>query len=125
MDLTRIGVLRCMDGREDNVTLTYRGRIVKWQTLEKAKDYETVVLFVEMDGVEHFGYLMKRGDVVVAKGEVAKAVRDAQIPGVEMAVAPPLDTNAVLMLRINRPLSDVIDRVLETAFGVLEERGFF
>ncbi|WP_456369471.1 hypothetical protein [Geoglobus sp.] len=114
-----------MDGREDNANLTYRGRIVKLQTLEKAKDYETVVLFVEMDGVEHSGYLMKRGDVVVAKGEVAKAVRDARIPGVEMAVAPPLNTNAVLMLRINKPLSDVIHRVLETAFRVLEEKGFF
>lgn len=110
---------------ESNVTLTYSGRIVKWQTLERAKDYETVVIFIEMEGVEHSGYLMRMGDVVVAKGEIAKAVRDAQIPGVEMAVAPPINTNAVIMLRINKPLDEIIHSVLETVFRVLDEKGFF
>ncbi|NOY12050.1 MAG: hypothetical protein GXO67_08250 [Archaeoglobi archaeon] len=113
-----------MDGRDDNVTFTYSGRIVKWQTLERAKDYETVVVFVEMEGVEHAGYLMRKGNVVIAKGEVAKAVRDAGIEGVEMAVAPPLDTNALIMLRVNRPVKDVIEDVVDIAFGFLRERGF-
>lgn len=114
-----------MDNSEMEVTFTYSGRIVKWQTLERAKDYETAVIFIELDGVSHAGYLMRKGDTIVAKGEIAKAVREAGIPGVEMAAAPPLNTNAVIMLRTTRAVRDVIDDVLEIVFGVLKNKGFF
>ncbi|WP_457591871.1 hypothetical protein [Geoglobus sp.] len=114
-----------MDSSETEVTFTYSGKAVKWQTLERARDYETAVLFVELEGVSHAGYLMKKGSTVVAKGEVAKAVRDAGIRGVEMAAAPPPDTNAVIMLRATPDVGSVMDAVLEVVFRVLKEKGLF
>ena len=63
------------------------------------------------------------GDKIVAKGEIAKAVRDAKINGVEMAVAPPADTNALIMLRISGEEREILEKVLEIVESFLRERG--
>ena len=102
----------------------YKGRKISCQTFEKTKSYETLVLFVELENAQHSGYIIKKDDKVVAKGEIAKAVRDANIDGVEMAVAPPSDSNAIIMLRVTKDQREVLDRVLDIIFKVLEERGF-
>uniref|UniRef100_A0A7C3UBL7 Uncharacterized protein n=1 Tax=Geoglobus ahangari TaxID=113653 RepID=A0A7C3UBL7_9EURY len=104
--------------------MIYRGKNVKYQTFEKAKGYETIVLFVEIEDVQHSGFLIKKGDKILPKGEIAKAVRDAKIEGVEMAVAPPADTNALMMLRITQDPEKILDKVLEVVFDFLEKRGF-
>ena len=101
----------------------YKGRKVKVQTLEKGKNYSTIVVHFELPNSEHHGFLLKVGDKIVAKGEIAKAVRDAKINGVEMAVAPPADTNALIMLRINREEREILEKVLEIVESFLRERG--
>ncbi|WP_290901511.1 hypothetical protein [Ferroglobus sp.] len=101
----------------------YKGRKVKVQTLEKGKDYSTMVVHFELPNSEHHGFLLKVGDKIVAKGEIAKAVRDAKINGVEMAVAPPADTNALIMLRISGEEREILEKVLEIVESFLKERG--
>ncbi len=101
----------------------YKGRKVKVQTLEKGKDYSTMVVHFELPNSEHHGFLLKVGDKIVAKGEIAKAVRDAKIDGVEMAVAPPADTNALIMLRISGEEREILEKVLEIVESFLKERG--
>ncbi len=107
-----------------SVAMEYRGRKINYQILEKAKGYETVVLFVELENAQHSGYLVKKDDRIIAKGEIAKFVRDAKIDGVEMAVAPPADSNALIMLRTTKDVEEVIKKVLEVVLNFLEERGF-
>ncbi len=101
----------------------YKGRKVKVQTLEKGKDYSTMVVHFELPNSEHHGFLLKVGDKIVAKGEIAKAVRDAKIDGVEMAVAPPADTNALIMLRVSGKEREILEKVLEIVESFLKERG--
>ena len=104
--------------------MMYRGRRVNYQTFEKTKRYETIVLFVEIENAQHSGFLIKKGEKILPKGEIAKAVRDAKIEGVEMAVAPPADTNALIMLRTTKEPGEILEKVLEVVFDFLEERGF-
>ena len=101
----------------------YKGRKVKVQTLEKGKNYSTIVVHFELPNSEHHGFLLKVGDKIVAKGEIAKAVRDAKIDGVEMAVAPPADTNALIMLRVSGEEREILEKVLEIVESFLRERG--
>jgi len=103
--------------------LDYKGRKVKVQTVEKGKGYSTILVHFEMPEAKHHGFLLKVGDKIVAKGEVAKVVRDARIEGVEMAVAPPADTNALIMLRINKDEREVLEKVLPIIEDFLRERG--
>ncbi len=107
-----------------NSTFVFGGKTVKFQTLEKAKNYETVVIFVELENVEHSGFTIKKGDKTLAKGEIAKKVRDAKIDGVEMAVAPPSDTNAIIMARITKPVDAIMEEILDIVFESLRENGF-
>ncbi len=100
------------------------GRKISYQILERGKNYTTFILFVEMPDTVHTGYLMKRGDVVIAKGEIAKAVRDAGIEGVEMAVAPPLDSNAIMMLRVSKPIEDLIHQIAQIILDELAKKDF-
>ncbi len=108
----------------DSLTFSYQGKIVKYQLLEKSNAYQTLVIFVEMDGVEHIGFSMKRGDKYITKGQIAKAVRDEKIDGVEMAVAPPSDSNAVIMVRITKPFDELKDKILDIVFRELKNNGF-
>jgi len=100
------------------------GRKVSYQILERGKDYTTFILFMEMPDTVHTGYLMKKGDAVVAKGEIAKAVRDAKIEGVEMAVAPPLDSNAIMMLRVSKPIENLIQQIVKIILEELAKKDF-
>ncbi len=113
-----------MEKRDSELTFTYLGKSVKCQILEKARDYQTIVIFVEIEGVKHSGFLIKKGEKIVAKGEIAKAVRDVKIDGVEMAVAPPADSNALLMARITKPFEDVKEELMDVVFRELQARGF-
>ena len=112
-----------MEKKHSGFVFTYQDKTVKCQLLEESIAYQTVVIFVEMDGVEHRGFSMRKGDSFIAKGQIAKAVRDEEIEGVEMAVAPPSDSNAVLMVRVTKSFDDIKDRILEIIFRELRNRG--
>ncbi len=113
-----------MERKDPELTFTYQNRSVKCQILERARDYQTIVIFVEIEGAEHSGFTVRKGERMLAKGEIAKAIRDAGIDGVEMAAAPPADSNALIMARITRPFEDVRDELMEVIFRELRARGF-
>ncbi len=102
----------------------FRGKRVKCQIVEEGKNYKTILIHFEIPDVLHHGFLMKRGEKIVAKGELAKKIRDQNIDGVEMVVAPPADTNAILMMRINRDEKEILDKILPIVYDFLKEKGF-
>ena len=104
--------------------LEFRGKKVKCQTIEEGKNYKTILIHFEIPDVQHYGFLMKRGDKIVAKGELAKRIRDQNIEGIEMVVSPPADTNAVVMMRINRDEKEILDKVLPIIYDFLKEKEF-
>ncbi len=110
-----------MSGAEGEID--YKGKRVKYQIVEKGKNYTTFILHFELPDSQHEGFVMKVGDKIIAKGELAKAVRDAKIDGVEMAVAPPSGTNALIMMRVNRDVEEVLKEVLPVVEEFLKERG--
>ncbi len=104
--------------------LEFRGKKIKVQTVESGKNYKTILIHFELSNVQHQGFLMKMGDKVITKGELAKKIRDSNVSGVEFAAPPPADTNAILMMRINRDEKEVLDRVLPIVYEFLKEKGF-
>ncbi len=112
-----------MEERGSELNFEYDGKMIKCQFLEVAKGYETVVIFVEIPGGEHAGFSVKKGDRIVAKGEIAKAIREAGIQGIEMAVPPPADSNALIMVRVTVPFESVRKRLMEVLFKEIKSRG--
>ncbi|RLI73544.1 hypothetical protein DRO97_07255 [Archaeoglobales archaeon] len=90
---------------------------------EEGKGYAVYLLFIEMPETQHHSFLMKRGDKIIAKGEIAKYLRDSKIEGLEMAVAPPADTNAVVMFRINTDY-DILDEIAKLTVEFLKSKEF-
>jgi len=93
------------------------------RSLEDGKDYALYTLFIEMPETQHHGFLMKKGDKILAKGEIARYIRDQRIEGLEMAAAPPADTNAVIVFRIDKKY-DIVERVAKDVVKFLKSRGF-
>lgn len=93
------------------------------RTTEEGKDYAVYLLFIEMPETQHHGFLMKRGEKIIAKGEIAKHIRDSKIEGLEMAVAPPADTNAVAMFRINTKY-DILEKIARLVVEFLKSKEF-
>ncbi len=77
------------------------GRKVTARSLEIGKDYGVFTIFMEMPEVQHTGYVMKKGEKTLAKGEIARRVRESDIEGLEMASAAPHDTNAIVLVRLS------------------------
>ncbi len=102
----------------------YYGRKVNCQIVEEGKGYKTVLVHFELPGTQHFGFLVRKGDVIIPKGEIAKAIRDRNIDGVEMAVAPPSESNALFMMRITDDIGKVLDRVIPIVYEYLKDKGF-
>ncbi|RLI76455.1 hypothetical protein DRP05_12890 [Archaeoglobales archaeon] len=90
---------------------------------EEGKDYAVYLLFIEMPETQHHSFLMKRGERILAKGEIAKYLRDSNIEGLEMAAAPPADTNAVVMFRINTEY-DVLEKIARLVVEFLKSKEF-
>ena len=96
---------------------------VSIKTAEEGKGYAIYSLFIEMPETQHHGFLMKRGEKIIAKGEIAKYLRDSKIDGLEMAAAPPADTNAVVTFRINTEY-DVLEKIARLVVEFLKSKGF-
>ncbi len=112
-----------MKKSHSELNFEHAGRAVKCQFLEIARDYETVVIFVEIPEAEHAGFSVKKGDKIVAKGEIARAIREARIEGIEMAVPPPADSNALLMVRVTIPFESIKEKLMRALFREMKSKG--
>ena len=103
-------------------TFDIEGRKAAARSLEIGKDYGVFTIFLEMPDVQHTGYVMKKGEKTVAKGAIARKIRDANIEGLEMASAAPLDTNAIVLVRLSgTEFEDRLKRISEMVYEALKE----
>jgi len=110
---TRVGAI-------EDLNLKY-----KVKEVERGKGYVIFLIFLEMRGAIHEGFKIRRGEVVITKGEVAKHIRDSKIKGVEMAAPPPADSNALVMVRITEEDSEkALGEVLKCVCDYLISQGF-
>jgi len=100
------------------------GRKVTVRSLEIGKDYGVFTVFFEMPDVQHTGYVMKKGEKTIAKGEIARRIREAGIEGLEMASAAPHDTNAIVLVRLSgTEFEERLKRISEIIHEALKEEG--
>jgi len=112
-ETTRVGIIEDLD-------LKY-----KVKEVERGKGYIIFLVFLEMKGAIHEGFRMRKGEVIITKGEVAKHIRDSKIKGVEMAAPPPADSNALVMVRVAEEGSEnALKEVLKRTCDYLISRGF-
>ncbi len=96
------------------------------ELVERGSHYAIFLIFLEMPGAHHRGFVVERGTIVVPKGLIAGHVRSLSLENVEMVVAPPADSNAILMVRVRGDEAEAtIDRVAREALGYLRSQGFF
>ncbi|MCC6027045.1 MAG: hypothetical protein HA490_03665 [Archaeoglobales archaeon] len=82
----------------------------KASEVEIGKGYGIFLLFIEMPNVKHHGFFIEKDGLKIAKGVIAKYVRDMNIETLEVVAPPPPDSNAVLMVRIG---GEEFERVLK------------
>ncbi len=100
------------------------GRKVTARSLEIGKDYGVFTIFLEMPDVQHTGYVMKKGEKTIAKGEIAWRIRKGDVEGLEMASAAPHDTNAIVLVRLSgTEFEERLRRISEIIHGALREEG--
>jgi hypothetical protein len=100
------------------------GRKVTARSLEIGKDYGVFTIFFELPDVQHTGYVMKKGERTIAKGEIAWRIRRGGIEGLEMASAAPHDTNAIVLVRLSgTEFEDRLRRISEIIHDALREEG--
>jgi hypothetical protein len=111
------------DAREGGTThdkLRYKAFL-----LERGSEYRTFVIFLEMRGIHHRGLIIERDGAVLAKGVIANHVRRLGLPNVEMAMPPPPDSNAILVVRLTGPNDDeILDRIVGEVRSFLKSQGF-
>jgi|GEM_PF-2419583 hypothetical protein len=99
-------------------------RKVTARSLEIGKDYGVFTIFLEMPEVQHTGYVMKKGEKTLAKGEVARKIREIGIEGLEMASAAPHDTNAIVLIRLSgTKFEERLKKISEIIYEALREEG--
>ncbi len=101
----------------------YFGKKIKTKDVETGKGYKVLLLYFELPNVQHFSYSMKKGDIIVTKGEIARSLREKNIPGLEVVSPPPADTNALLMLRITEDESKILDIIIPHIYEELKNKG--
>lgn len=96
------------------------------QPVERGSGYAVYLLFLEMPGARHHGFVVTRGTVSVAKGVLAKHLRDLSLPGVESIAPPPADSNALLLTRLGDAAApSTLDELAREAHRYLVAEGFF
>jgi hypothetical protein len=107
-------------GRTPHVQLRY-----KTLTLERGQGYRVLLIFLEMPGTHHRGLLIERGGSTLAKGVIANMVRSLGLPNVEMAMPPPPDSNAILVVRLTGSNDEeTLDQIVEPVRTFLKSQGF-
>ncbi|MFZ0699561.1 MAG: hypothetical protein WAN74_05175 [Thermoplasmata archaeon] len=99
----------------------------KTVTLEAGSGYLTLLIFLEMPGTHHRGLSIERDGATLAKGVIANHVRGLGLPNVEMAIAPPSNSNAILMVRLTGPTQthrETLDRIVEEVRSFLKSQHF-
>jgi hypothetical protein len=108
------------EGRARHVELRY-----KTLTLERGQGYRVLLIFLEMPGTHHRGLLLEREGVTLAKGVIASMVRGLGLPNVEVAMPPPPDSNAILVVRVTGSSDEeTLDRIVERVRSFLTSQGF-
>jgi hypothetical protein len=97
----------------------------KTLTLERGHGYRVLLVFLEMRGTHHRGLLIEREGVVLAKGVIANFVRGLGLANVEMAMPPPPDSNAMMVLRLTgSDDEETLDRIVAGIRSFLKSHGF-
>ena len=98
----------------------------RMEPVERGNGYAVYLLFLQMPGARHQGFVVSRGSVTVAKGVVASHLRSLGLEGVETVVAPPAGSNALVMTRVVEPApSTTLETLARAARQYLESEGFF
>lgn len=96
------------------------------QPVERGNGYAVYLVFLEMPGAQHHGFVVTRGAVSVPKGVLAAHLRGLLLQGVESVIAPPADSNALLMARLSDTTPPAtLDTLAREARRYLEAEGFF
>ena len=96
------------------------------EPVERGNGYAVYVIFLQMPGARHQGFVVSRGSVTVAKGVVASHLRSLALEGVETVVAPPAGSNAVVMTRLSEPAPPTtLETLARAAHQYLDSEGFF
>lgn len=102
-----------------------RGKKILARSVEIGRGYGVFTIFVEMPGIQHSGYLMKKGDKTLPKGVISRRVWNAGIEGLEAASSAPLDTNAIVLVRLSgTEFEDRLRRISEIIYETLREEDF-
>lgn len=97
----------------------------KTVTLEQGSGYRVLLLFLEMRGTHHRGLFIEREGLSLAKGVIASRVRGLDLPNVEMAMPPPPDSNALLVVRLTGSNDEpTLDRIVGEVRSFLKSQGF-
>jgi hypothetical protein len=100
----------------------------KSNEVEIGKGYGIFLLFIEMPGIKHYGYIIEKENLRIAKGVIAKYVRDMNIENLEMAAPPPPNSNAILMIRIKgekrEEFENILRKVVKHACDFLKSQQF-
>lgn len=100
----------------------YLGKKIRVKDLEIGKGYKTLVLYFELPNVQHFSYSIKKDNIVVAKGEIARALREKNIHGLEVVSPPPANTNALLQIRITEEEKEVLEKLIPHIYNELKNK---
>lgn len=107
------------------VVIEVNGKKLLGKLIEEGKNYAVLAVYFELPNVSHIDFSIVKEGKILAKGELAKVVRDSNIRGLEMAVAPPRGTNALIMIRVVRDkYEDVLKEVGLIMFRFLREKNF-
>lgn len=96
------------------------------EPVERGNGYAVYLLFLQMPGAVHQGFVVSRGSVTVAKGVVAGHLRSLALEGVETVTAPPAGSNALVMARLaERTPPATLETLARAARQYLESERFF
>ena len=96
------------------------------EPVERGNGYAVYLLFLQMPGARHQGFVVSRRSVTVAKGVLASHLRSLAFKGVETVVAPPAGSNALVMTRLVEPTPPAtLETLARAARQYLESEGFF
>lgn len=111
------------NGRESDSTRA--ARRYKALTLERGNGYRVHLVFLAMPGTHHRGLFIEKEGVALAKGVIASHVRGLGLADVEMAMPPPPDSNALLVVRLTGPDDEkTLDQIAETVRSFVRSQGF-
>ena len=96
------------------------------EPVERGNGYAVYLIFLQMPGARHHGFLVSRGPVTLAKGVIASHLRSLALEGVETVVAPPAGSNALVMTRLAEPAPPTtLETLARAARQYLESERFF